>query len=108
MKAKKSGYSQQTAAAKAGVSARSARRIESGTHCPQRGRPRDWSTRQDPLDGLWETELQPMLEQEPRLEALSLFEVLQERYPPIATMTNSEPFNAGFLNRRRPMGGQRR
>lgn len=81
MKAKQSGSAPETAAAKAGISARTAHRIESGTHRPNRGRPRDWKTRPDPLDGLWETELQPMLEQEPRLEALTLFEVLQERYP---------------------------
>lgn len=81
MKAKQSGYSQQTAAAKAGMSARTARRIESGTHRPQRGRPHDWQTRQDPLDGIWESELKPMLEHEPRLEAMTLFEELQARYP---------------------------
>lgn len=81
MRAKQSGCSQQTAAAKAGISPRTARRIESGTHRPQRGRPRDWSTRQDPLDGIWELELKPMLEHEPRLEAMTLFEILQERYP---------------------------
>lgn len=81
MKAKQNGLSQETAAAKAGISKRTASRIASGTHRPNRGRPRDWKTRSDPLDGLWETELLPMLEKEPRLEALTLFEVLQERYP---------------------------
>jgi transcriptional regulator with XRE-family HTH domain len=81
MKTKDSGASQETSAAKAGISPRTARRIESGRHRPNRGRPRDWKTRQDPLDGLWETELLPMLEKEPRLEALSLFEALQERHP---------------------------
>ena len=81
MDAKRKGLPQQTASAKAGISTRTARRIESGTHRPQRGRPRDWKTRQCPLDGLWESELQPMLEAEPRLEATTLFELLQERYP---------------------------
>jgi hypothetical protein len=81
MNAKKLGQSQQTAAAKAGISARTARRIESGTHRPQRGRPRDWKTRQDPLDGHWEADLLPMLEREPRLEPTTLFETLQELYP---------------------------
>jgi hypothetical protein len=81
MSAKETGQTRQTAAAQAGISDRTARRIEAGTHCPQRGRPRDWKTRQDPLDGIWEGELKPMLEREARLEAMTLFETLQERYP---------------------------
>jgi len=56
MHAKKKGHTQQTSAAKAGISPRTARRIESGTHRPQRGRPRDWQTRADPLDGHWEAD----------------------------------------------------
>ncbi len=81
MNAKQSGHSRQTAAAKAGISRRTAQRIESGTHRPKRGRPRDWKTRQDPLDGHWEAELLPMLEREPRLSPIPLFEALQELYP---------------------------
>lgn len=81
MESKRKGVSQQTASAKAGISTRTARRIESGTHCPNRGRPHDWQTRRDPLNGLWEKELQPMLEAEPRLEATTLFETLQENHP---------------------------
>lgn len=81
MKAKDSGQTQQTAAAKAGMSDRTARRIDSGTHRPQRGRPRDWKTRVDPLDGHWEVDLLPMLEREPRLEPITLFETLQELCP---------------------------
>src|SRR5579883_3117134 len=81
MSAKQWGHSQQTAAAKAGISARTARRLASGTHRPKRGRPRDWKTRQDPLDGHWEAELLPMLEREPRLEPTTLFETLQAFYP---------------------------
>ena len=81
MKAKQKGLPQETAAAKAGISTRTASRIKSGTHRPNRGRPHDWETRRDPLDGLWETELLPMLEKEPRLEPLTLFEALQENHP---------------------------
>ena len=81
MKARRQGLTQETALAKAGISTRTAHRIDTGTHRPQRGRPRNWKTRKDPLDGLWEKELQPMLEVEPRLEAMTLFETLQERYP---------------------------
>jgi hypothetical protein len=81
MHAKNLGHSQQTSAAKAGISPRTARRIESGTHRPKRGRPRDWQTRKDPLGGHWEADLLPMLEREPRLEPTILFETLQELYP---------------------------
>jgi hypothetical protein len=81
MKAKELGQCQETAAAKAGISSRTARWIESGTHRPQRGRPRDWQTRTDPLDGHWESELRPMLERDPRLEPTTLFEALQEAHP---------------------------
>ncbi len=81
MKEKTLGQPRQTAAAKAGISDRTARRIETGTHRPKRGRPRDWKTRVDPLDGHWEADLLPMLEGEPRLEPTTLFETLQELYP---------------------------
>lgn len=81
MSAKESGDSRKGAAAQAGISERTARRIESGTHRPERGRPRDWNTRADPFDGIWDAELKPMLEREPRLEPTTLCEELQERYP---------------------------
>lgn len=81
MKAKDSGCAQTTAAARAGISVRTARRIDKGEHRPQRGRPRDWRTRAAPLAPVWTSELQPMLEQEPRLEPMTLFEYLQEQYP---------------------------
>jgi hypothetical protein len=81
MSATESGRPRKTAAAQAGISDRTARRIAAGTHRPQRGRARDWQTRQDPFDGLWDAELKPMLEGEPRLEPTTLFEALQERYP---------------------------
>jgi hypothetical protein len=81
MNAKEKGQSQQTSSAKAGISRRTASRIDNGTHRPKRGRPRDWKTRADPLDGHWEAELLPMLEREPRLAPITLFEALQERHP---------------------------
>lgn len=81
MNAKEKGHSQQISSAKAGISRRTASRIDNGTHRPKRGRPRDWKTRQDPLDGHWEATLLPMLEREPRLAPITLFETLQELYP---------------------------
>jgi hypothetical protein len=81
MEAREAGHRQITAAAKAGISERSGRRIEAGEHQPKKEHPRDWRTRVDPLAEVWEQELKPQLEREPRLEAMTLYEYLQERYP---------------------------
>jgi len=81
MNSRERGLTQETAAAKAGMSVRSGRRIEKETHQPARGRPHDWRTRADPLAAVWEQELVPMLEGQPQLQALTLLEHLQEQYP---------------------------
>lgn len=81
MNSRERGLTQETAAAKGGMSVRSGRRIEKGAHRPQRGRPHDWRTRPDPLAPVWEQELVPMLEQSPQLQALTLLEHLQQKYP---------------------------
>lgn len=79
MNLKKEGYTQQTAAAKSGFCERAARNIEkrgySVAPSPTRG-----STRIDPFADVWEQELVPMLEKEPRLQAKTLLEVLQQKY----------------------------
>lgn len=72
------GRSQVTAAARAGISERTGRRIERGE---AESAERHWRTRRDPFDGTWETELLPVLEQHPTVQAKTLLEVLQERYP---------------------------
>jgi hypothetical protein len=76
-----SGAKQATAAAIAGISIRTGSRIDTQTHQPQSGRPHDWLTRADPLEKVWLSELEPMLQREPRLEPMTLFEYLQETYP---------------------------
>lgn len=81
MDARAVGQTQITAAAKAGFSERSGRRIEAGKHQMKKGQLRDWRTREDPIARVWEEELKPQLEREPRLEAMTLYEYLQERYP---------------------------
>ena len=60
---------------------RTGRRIEKGEHQPKRGKPRDWRTRKDPLVNVWESELVPMLERQPQLQPMTLFDYLQEKYP---------------------------
>ena len=81
MKARENGCTQETAAAKGGISVRSGRRIENQQHQPQQGRPHDWRTRADPLADVWQAELLPMLEQQPRLQAITLWEHLQQQHP---------------------------
>lgn len=71
---------QQIAAARMGISVRSARRIEQADGLPSQGGARTWRTRADPLAGVWEAELVPLLEHEPGLQGRTLLEELQRRH----------------------------
>ncbi len=73
--------SQVAAAAKAGISERSARRIEGGEMLPSQKPARDWRTRKDPLAGVWDAEVVPLLRSDPLLNAVTLLEELQRRHP---------------------------
>ncbi len=61
MKAKQNGLSQETAAAKAGISKRTPVALPTALIDPI-GSPERLENPSDPLDGLWETELLPMQE----------------------------------------------
>ena len=61
MAKRRGGSSQEAAAAAAGISVRSARRIESNQLQPQANQPRG-RTRADPLAGVWQEELVPLLQ----------------------------------------------
>jgi transposase InsO family protein len=80
MQHRKAGTTQEVAAAKAGLSVRSGRRIEhaGGT---RRKAERDWRTREDPLEAVWSTELVLLLEKEPSLTGTTLLDYLEEHYP---------------------------
>ena len=59
------GKTQETAAAKAGMSVRSARKWQSGS-LPSATKPEHrWRTRPDPFDGVWEDEIEPLLRNDP-------------------------------------------
>jgi len=73
-------HSQVKSAAKAGISERSARRIEKGEHQSQQ-QPRQYRTRKDPFDGLFEQHLVPLLEENPALQPITLFDVLADKAP---------------------------
>ena len=81
MNARKQGLKQATSAAIAEISVRSGQRIESGTHQPNRGQYQNRRTVPDPLEAVWDSELEPMLRKEPRLKPMTLFEYLQQQYP---------------------------
>ncbi|MDX8382911.1 MAG: hypothetical protein R8M45_02445 [Ghiorsea sp.] len=81
MSSRLEGDSQERAASRSGISERSGRRVEKGTGGPDHRKPRKHRTRKDPLEAVWGTELVPMLEQQPRLKAITLFEYIQRRYP---------------------------
>lgn len=72
--------SQVKSAAKAGFSERSARRIEKGEH-PIQQQSRKYRTRKDPFNGLFEEHLIPLLKENPRLQPITLLEVLEEKAP---------------------------
>jgi transposase InsO family protein len=74
-------HSQEAAAAKTGISVSSARRIESSIVLPSQRPPRHWRTRTDPLGGVWDAEIVPMLEGAPALMAVTVLEELQRRHP---------------------------
>jgi hypothetical protein len=75
-----SNQTQTKAAAKAGVSERSARRIDAGQHHAYNN-PRTYKTRKDPLNGLFDEVLVPLLEASPALQPITLLEVLEEQSP---------------------------
>jgi len=73
--------SQVASAAKAGISERSARRIEDAQSLPSQRPERNWRTREDPLRAVWDSEVIPLLRTDARLNAVTLLEELQRRYP---------------------------
>jgi hypothetical protein len=82
MDSRKDGYSQAAAAARAGFSERTGRRIEANPVLPsQQGRVRRYRTRQDPFIEVWRDELVPMLQTIPHLRATTILSELQRRHP---------------------------
>ena len=77
------GKTQETAAAKAGMSVRSARNWQSGP-LPSATKPEHrWRTRPDPFDGVWEEEIEPLLRNDPtgKLKATIIIDWLTDQHP---------------------------
>ena len=77
------GKTQQTAAAVAGMSERSARKWQCGPLPSETKTERWWRTRPDPFNGVWEEDILPLLggEAAGRLRATTIIEWLEERFP---------------------------
>ena len=80
MKNKKTDLTQPVAAAKAGISERTGRRIDRGEHGLQKNTKRKWRTRKDPFEEVWNEEIVPSLENGV-YEATFILEELQKKYP---------------------------
>lgn len=74
-------HPQEVAAAKAGMSARTARRIEGLGALPSQQLRRCWRSRLDPFADVWASEMVPLLQSAPRLMAITLLRKLQEEHP---------------------------
>ena len=69
------------AAAKAGMGEKAARKyLRSGLLPSQMKEPREWRTREDPFIEVW-PEAEALIKEESNLEALTVFQELQRRYP---------------------------
>ncbi len=79
MKARSDKYTQEAAAAKAGFSERTARRVTSSSH--PSSEQRDWKTRQDPFEGVWDSDILPLVQKHPKIQAKFILIELQTRYP---------------------------
>jgi len=77
------GLKQETAAAVAGMSVRSARKWEKGPLPSEARQPRTWRTREDPFVDVWESDVVPLLEADTKgvLEAPTILEELEARHP---------------------------
>jgi hypothetical protein len=73
------------AAAKAGFSTATAYRIEADPRPPSQRKTARGRRRPDPLAGVWEGEIVPILQAAPGVRAVAIFEELCRRHPEVAT-----------------------
>ncbi len=76
------GKTQETAAAMAGMCVRSARKWQDGPLPSETKEERWWRTRADPFGGVWEEEIEPLLQGDPsgKLKATTIIEWLEEQH----------------------------
>jgi hypothetical protein len=94
MQARRKGATQRAAAAKAGMSERTARRYERAGKLPSElKRPRTWRTRTNPFEEDWPWVV-AQVERDPALQGTTLFALLCERHP-----GRYQPIQVGTLQR---------
>jgi transposase len=70
-----------TLAVKAGMDVKTARKYLQTRRLPSQMKvPRDWRTRKDPFEDVW-SEVEALIKDSPELQALTIFQDLQRRYP---------------------------
>lgn len=74
-------HSQRTSAARAGFSERTARRFDVDPTYPSNRKIVHGRTVSDPLDGYWQNDLLPLLENDSALQAVTLLRHLQSEHP---------------------------
>ncbi len=79
--ARAKGKTQKTAAAMAGISERSGRRIEKGEFQDNHSQKRSWRTHPDAFAEVWSIEIVPILRKDPYISAGTLFKHLQQEHP---------------------------
>ena len=87
MSERKSGCNQNKAASKAGISERSARRIDTGELNTVSKARRHWRTRPDPLAAVWESVLVPLLQTNPALLPITLYDYLCDHHSELVDAT---------------------
>ena len=80
MQRRKSGDTQALAAAKADFSKRSGSTIDNKRHWSQKMNHKKWKTRKDPFEGVWESDIEPLLV-DGIYESTFILNELQKRYP---------------------------
>ena len=76
-------HSQRTAAARAGFSERTARRFDSNPTLPSQRQIKRGRTVEDPLEGVWDETILPILEHDASVQAITLLRHLQRKYPDV-------------------------
>lgn len=81
--ARMTGKKQETAAASAGMSVRTARKWETGALPSQTKQPRDWRTRPDPFAEVWDSRIVPLLKADEKgeLQATTIITELERQFP---------------------------
>ena len=78
---KRKHQTQEVAAARSGMSGRTARRVETATELPSQRAERHWRTRANPFADVWDSEIVPLLRCSSQLKAITLLRKLQEEHP---------------------------